>query len=172
MLRRFWRQRADEGEVLSLLAFAGSAIQLVPDGTLVFHLVLIIVMVSFLNLWLLKPINRVLDERARRTKGRLGEAETILRSVDVKMREYEQRLQEARARGYALLEDQRGAASQERARRVASVKAEVSDWRDQERDNLNKEEADTQVTLMRDARARAAEIGGRILGRKVPPPAE
>ena len=55
---------------------------------------------------------------------------------------------------------------------MASVKAEVSEWRDQERDNLNKEEADTQVTLMRDARARAAEIGGRILGRNVAPPAE
>ncbi len=56
---------------MSFLAFSDSAIQLVPDGTLLFHLALIVVMVVLLNVTLLKPINRILEERERRTKGRM-----------------------------------------------------------------------------------------------------
>jgi F-type H+-transporting ATPase subunit b len=152
---------------LSLLALAGSAIQLVPDGTLLFHLVLIVVMVSLLNVTLLKPINRVLEERERRTKGRFGEAQSVLASIDEKMREYERQLREARASGYTLLELERSAASQEREQRVAGVKEEVTKWRDEEKAKLKRDEADVQASLMIDARLRASEIGGRILGRSV-----
>ena len=77
---------------MSLLAFSDSAIQLVPDATLLFHLALIVVMVALLNVTLLKPINRILEERERRTKGRIGEAQKILASVEAQMLEYQRRL--------------------------------------------------------------------------------
>jgi F-type H+-transporting ATPase subunit b len=140
---------------------------LVPDGTLVFHLALIVVMVGLLNATLLKPINRVLEERERRTRGRFGEAQSVLRSIDEKMIEYERRLREARAKGYTLLELERNAASREREQRVSGVKEEVTRWRDNEKENLKKDVADVQARLMGDARLRASEIGGRILGRPV-----
>ena len=151
---------------MSLLAFAAGGIQLVPDGTLLFHLALIVVMVSLLNTTLLKPINRVLEERQRRTKGRLGEAQKVLGSVDDKMREYERRLREARVSGYTLLEQGRSSASEERERKVAVVKAEATRWRDEEKEALKKREAEVRVSLVDDARVRASEIGGRILGRE------
>lgn len=152
---------------MSLLAFSGSAIQLVPDGTLLFHLGLIVVMVSLLNATLLKPINRILEERERRTKGRIAEAQRILTSVDERMLEYQRRLREARGSGYALLDEERGAASRERERRASAVKAEVTSWRDRERENLKKAEVEVKAGLMKDARARASEIGLRILGRPI-----
>ena len=154
------------------LLFSGNAIQLVPDGTLLFHLVLIVFMVILLNATLLRPINRVLEIRERRTKGRFGEAQSALREVDEKMREYERRLRDARAGGYALLDEVRSAASKERERKVLNIKAELSRWRDSERENLKKDEAAAKVKLMKEARARAAEISGRILGREVPPPGQ
>lgn len=152
---------------MSVLAFAGSAIQLVPDGTLLFHLGLIVVMVSLLNMTLLKPMNRVLEERERRTRGRFGEAQGVLASVDDKMREYERRLREARANGYALLEEERSAASQERERKVSAVRAEAIRWRDEEKEDLAKQGAEARVSLVKDARVRASEITGRILGREL-----
>lgn len=152
---------------MSLLAFAGSAIQLVPDGTLLFHLGLIVVMVSLLNMTLLKPMNRVLKERERRTRGRFGEAQGVLASVDDKMREYERRLREARASGYALLEAERSAASQEREQKVSAVKAEATRWRDGEKEALTAQGAAARVSLVKDARVRASEISGRILGREI-----
>ena len=150
-----------------LLALSGGAIQLVPDGTLLFHLALIVVMVSLLNATLLKPINRILEERERRTKGRLGEAEQLLASVDEKMREYQRRLREARGSGYALLEEERSAASRKREELVSSIKAEVMRWQQDEKERLRKSEAEVKAKLMKDAAARASEIGARILGRPI-----
>lgn len=152
---------------MSLLAFSDSAIQLVPDGTLLFHLALIVMMVALLNVTLLKPINRILEERERRTKGRFGEAEQILASVDEKMLEYQRRLRDARGSGYLLLEDERSAASRKREQLVSAVKAEVVQWHEEEKENLKKAEADVRARLMKDAGARAVEISSRILGRQV-----
>lgn len=150
-----------------LFAFAGSAIQLVPDGTILFHLVLIVVMVALLNATLLKPLNRILEERDRQTKGRAGEARTALARVEERMQEYERRLREARGAGYALLDRERLAASQERERRIASIKAEVGDQRSIEKEKLSKAETNVKASLAADARQRASEISGRILGRHI-----
>jgi F-type H+-transporting ATPase subunit b len=152
---------------LSLLAFSDSAIQLVPDGTLLFHLALIVIMVALLNVTLLKPINRILEERDRRTKGRIGEAQKILASVAERMLEYQRRLRDARGTGYLLLDEERSAASRNRERLVSAVKAEVVRWQEEEKENLKRAEADVKASLMKDAGARAAEIGSRILGRPI-----
>lgn len=151
---------------MTLFAFAGS-IQLVPDGTLLFHLVLIIVMVALLNATLLRPINRILEERERRTKGRFREAQSLLSAVSQKLREYESRMREARAKGYLLLESERTAASSEREKKVSEVKAEVSRWLDEEKRRLQTDEEQVKTELREDARVRALEIGGQILGRPV-----
>lgn len=150
---------------MTVLAFSGGAIQLVPDGTLLLHLLLIVVMVALLNATLLKPINRILEERERRTTGRIGEAQSVLASIDERMSEYQRRLREARGSGYALLEEQRGAAARERERKVSAIKQEVAQWRDDEKENLKTAEASVKSKLVEDAGIRAAEISVRILGR-------
>jgi len=150
---------------VTLLAFSGGAIQLVPDGTLLFHLALIVVMVSVLNATLLKPINRILEERERRTSGRLSEAQMVLTSIDEKMLEYQRRLREARGSGYTLMEAERSAAAREREQKVSAVKDEVARLRDQEKARLTSDEVAVRETLTRDARVRAAEISARIIGR-------
>ncbi len=99
-----------------------SSIQLVPDGTLLLHLLLIFGMVALLNATLLKPINRILEERELRTRGRLSEAAQTFATVDEKMREYEKRLRQARTEGYTLMEQERTALSTERERKVAEVR--------------------------------------------------
>jgi len=150
-----------------VLALAGDAIQLVPDGTLLFHLMLVVVMVALLNVTLLKPINRILEERDRRTKGRSNEAMDALGKVSEKLREYESRTREARARGYALMEEERSAASREREQRIAGVKAEVATWLADEKSALQKQQEQAKVTLGAKAQARAKEISGQILGRTI-----
>jgi F-type H+-transporting ATPase subunit b len=152
---------------LIVFALAGSAIQLVPDGTILFHLALIVVMVAVLNATLLKPLNRILEARDRQTKGRLSEAASVLARVEEGMREYERRLREARAAGYALLDQERMAASQERERKVASVKEEVAEVRSSEKEKLSNAQEVAKARLATDARSQAAQISGRILGRRI-----
>jgi len=151
-----------------VLAFAESSIQLVPDGTLLFHMALIIVMVALLNATFLKPINRVLGERERRTKGRLTEAQRALLTVDERIREYERRLREARAQGYALMEEERAVMSREREKRVADVRSEITSWLSDQKQTLSKNAEQVKVLLKADARNRALEISRHILRREIP----
>ena len=100
------------------LGFAENSIQLVPDGTLLLHILIILVMIFVLNATLYKPINRILEAREKRTKGRLSEAEEIIKSVNQKLSEYERQLRQARGEAYAFAESQRGAALKERQEKL------------------------------------------------------
>lgn len=150
-----------------MLGFAEGSIQLIPDGTLLFHLAIIIVMVMLLNATLLKPINRILEERERRTKGRLNEAEGTLLTVNEKLSEYERRLREARAEGYALMEQERAVISEERQRKLAQVKSEIAQLLSAEKEKLKLEGAQVRGKLVVDARGIALEIGRQILRRPI-----
>lgn len=152
---------------VTVFAFFESSIQLVPDGTLLVHLLLIVGMVALLNATLLKPINRVLEERELRTKGRLSEAAATLAVVDERMREYEHRLRQARTDGYSLMERERTAISQERDLQVTEVRAEISRWLSQEQDKLKSASADARKTLDAESGATALQISRQILKREI-----
>lgn len=149
------------------LALAGNAIQLVPDGTLIFHLILIIAMVAILNATLLKPINRILEERERRTRGRLTEAETVISKVDEKMREYERQLREARSEGYSLLEQERAKLSSSREQKLGQLKTEIGTLLTEEKERLASEAEQVRKTLKAESQALAMEISQHILRRPV-----
>lgn len=150
-----------------MLAFAESSIQLVPDGTLLFHLVLIIAMVVLVNLTLLKPINRVLEERERRTSGKLGEAASISANTKEKLRSWEQRLREARNEAYRLAESERASALRERELRVSEMKAELSAVVAAEKAAIQSQGREAQASLEIEARRLGKLIGEQILGRSV-----
>ena len=150
-----------------LLGFAGSPIQLVPDGTLLLHLALIVVMVALLNVTLLRPINRILEERERRTKGRLGEAQATLLTAQEKLAEYERRLREARAEGYALMERERAVLTGEGQRKMAEVKAEIARSLSEQKHSLATEAEQAKGKLEIEARTMALEISRQILRRPI-----
>lgn len=150
-----------------LLALSGSAIQLVPDGTLLFHLAVIVAMVALLNVTLLKPISRILENRERQTKGRFAEAQSILTSVSEKLLEYESRLRGARAEGYQLLEEERAAVSRERELKVAEIKVEVAGWLQDQKERLRMDAEQIRARLEKDAKAMALKIARQILRREV-----
>ena len=105
---------------------AEAAIQLVPDGTLLLHLLLVVVMVFVLNRTLLKPINDILAEREKQIASRLKEAEAMAAETDEKLRRYNSALREARAEGYRLLEKERARALKEKDEKVRQYREEVS----------------------------------------------
>jgi F0F1-type ATP synthase membrane subunit b/b' len=146
-----------------VFALAENSIQLVPDGTLLFHLALIVTMVALLNVTLLKPINRILAERDRRTKGRLNQANKTFQLVQEKWATYEAQLREARAAGYAAMERERTALSKERERKLGEVKGEIGAWVSQEKERIKGEAGKVRNTLGITAQERAREISEQIL---------
>ncbi|MDX6693835.1 MAG: synthase [Blastocatellia bacterium] len=149
------------------VAFAENSIQLVPDGTLFIHIALILVMVFVLNNTLFKPINRILEERERRTRGRSGEAKEILQRVEAATTNYERTLREARAEGYRLMEQERAEAMNERQIKLNTLREEIGRTVEEERVLIRGQATDARQTLEADARSIAIEIGSQILHRPV-----
>ena len=150
-----------------ILAFAENAIQLIPDGTLLFHLVLVLFMVAILNRTLFKPINKVLAEREAQTAGRGGEARKIRDEINENLSRYERTLREARTSAYREIETQRAEALRNRDLKVSQVRDEIRDLMSQEKAEIERQAEDARRTLRQEAAQAAAEIGSRILQRRV-----
>ncbi len=147
-----------------MLAFAES-IQLVPDGTLVLHIAIIITMVFVLNRLLFRPINATLKERESRTRGRSGEARETIRRVEESLANYENSLRKARAEGYRLLEQQQAESSAERTRRLGLVRKEVEEEVEEQKSLIRAQAEDARAALESEARRIASGISSQILGR-------
>jgi F-type H+-transporting ATPase subunit b len=152
---------------MTFVALAENSIQLVPDGTLFLHIAIILLMVFVLNATLFKPINRILEERERRTRGRSSEAHDILLRVEEKVTRYEQTLREARSEGYRLLEQERAKAIDERQRRLSEVREEINNLIAEQKEAIGGQVNEARVTLEVEARRLAAQIGSQILHRPI-----
>jgi len=148
-----------------VLGLAESSIQLVPDGTLFLHIAIIIVMVYVLNATLFRPINRILEERERQTRGHSGSAQGVLREVDESLLSYETSLREARVEGYHTLERERAEALTERQSGLDLVRAEATGLIEDEKRAIQTQTAEARETLGDDARRLATEISSQILHR-------
>src|SRR5690242_5857385 len=100
---RAFRQQQIAHRQRNRMFLAEASIQLVPDGTLLLHLLMVSIMVIVLNRTLLKPINQILSEREKQIAGRLKEAQALEAETQEKVRKYNDTLREARADGYRLL---------------------------------------------------------------------
>ena len=105
---------------------AEASIQLVPDGTLLLHLLMVAVMVFVLNRTLLKPINQILAEREKQVEGSIREAQSLSAETEEKLSRYNNTLREARSEGYRLLEKERSAALKEKDEKVRVYRDEMS----------------------------------------------
>ena len=150
-----------------VLGFAENSIQLVPDGTLILHVIIILVMVYVLNATLYKPINQILESREKRTRGRLSEAQEIMNSVKQKLADYEGSLRQARSEAYTLAETQRTEAMMERQRRVNELRGELAQSIAKEKEVIKTQAAQARASLEVESRQIAREISSRVLKRSV-----
>jgi F-type H+-transporting ATPase subunit b len=105
---------------------AETSIQLVPDATLLLHLLMVAIMVIVLNLTLLKPINRILAEREKQITGRLKEAQMMAAQTQDKIRKYNETLREARSNGYRLLEKERAEGLKQKEEKLRQYREQMS----------------------------------------------
>jgi F-type H+-transporting ATPase subunit b len=149
------------------LGFAENSIQLVPDGTLILHVIIILVMVFVLNATLYKPINRILEAREKRTRGRMSEAQEIMTDVSQKLVNYEKQLRQARADAYALSEQERTAAMQARQQKLNEVREQLSASIAKEKQVIAGQADDARASLEDESRKIASDISSRVLNRRV-----
>jgi F-type H+-transporting ATPase subunit b len=142
---------------------AESSIQLVPDGTLLVHLVTVVVMVAILNRTLLRPINKILADREKHILGRVDEAQELQKLTDQKLAEYNSALRAARTEGYQLLEKERSQAVREKEDKVRVYKEEISATLAEDIRATHDQEKQVQRQLEAEAETLGAMITSQIL---------
>ncbi len=145
-----------------LLAFA-ETIQLFPDGTLLIHVALILLMIWVLNRTLYRPLNRIIDSRERSKGGRSSEAGSILKDVQAKEALYTQEMRDTRSKGYELTEKEQKEAIAERERQISDAKAAVADRFTAERAELESRAAEAHTVIGTEAAKMADKIAANIL---------
>ena len=148
-----------------VFALAENSIQLIPDGTLAVHVLVVLVMVGVLRLTLYRPLNRILDERDRETKGREGRA--VLATVEMKLSQYERRLRESRVMAYQLVERERASALMERERKLRALRGKMREWVVEEKALIEQQTEDVRKELRRELKGVGVRISARILCRAI-----
>ena len=140
------------------MILAEASIQLVPDGTLLLHLVLVVVMVFVVNRTLLGPINQILSEREKQITGRLREAEAMAAESQEKRKKYNDTLREARGAGYRLLEKERADGLKEKEQKLRQYRDEMSKEVASQVERIRRQEQ----TVKSELESQAATIGNLI----------
>ena len=146
-----------------LLALAGTAIQLVPDGTLLVHIGLILVMIWILNRTFFKPIAKVIEGRDRRLGGGRGPAADILDQVAEKESRYSAEIKETRLQGYEVVSAEREKALAAKSEAVGSAKKDAADRTAQENAELDRQTAAAKAAIEDEAGKLADKIAATIL---------
>jgi F0F1-type ATP synthase membrane subunit b/b' len=145
---------------------AETSIQLVPDGTLLLHLLMVGIMVFVLNRTLLKPINQILAEREKQITGRLKEAEAMAAETQEKRKKYNDTLREARADGYKLLEKERAQALKDKEEKLRQYRAQMSKEVASQLETTRKQEQAVKGELESQAATISDLISSQILRRR------
>jgi len=144
-----------------LLAF--QEVRLIPDGTLVIHIALILLMIWILNRTFFRPINRILAAREKNKGGHSSEAREILKNIGEKQSQYDAAMLEARSEGYELIERERAQAVASRQEKLGAVKEEVAEFVARENQELDRQKSAARATIAAEAEKMAERISASIL---------
>jgi F-type H+-transporting ATPase subunit b len=144
---------------------AETSIQLVPDGTLLLHLLLVVVMVAVVNRTLLRPINKILEDRDKHILGRVDQAKEMLKTREEHLAAYASALKQARSEGYQLLERERAQAVKEKDDKVRAFKEESARRLSEELKTTLEQEQKLQGELEGQAEQLSSMITAQILRR-------
>jgi len=148
-----------------VFAFADTSIQLVPDGTLLLHVLVVVVMVAVLNRTLYRPVNKILEQREQQTKGRLSEARRASLETEKSLARYEQGLRGARGAGYHLIEMERANALASREEALNSLREEMRSFVQEQKLELDAQTKQAREQLEGESQSIAERISAQILGR-------
>ena len=146
-----------------MFLFAFQEVRLVPDGSLLIHIALILIMIWVLNRTLFRPVNRIIEARERNKGGHSSEAQEILKSVGEKQSRIESAMLEARSEGYELIERERAQAVAVRQEKIGAVKQEVEQMVARENQELDAQTKQARTTLAAEAERMAERISSNIL---------
>lgn len=125
------------------------------------------ILVLVLNIFLYKPIRRVLSERRQVIDSARDKAASVDLEVQEKMARYEARLRDAKTEASGRRAEALKLAQAEEAAVLEKARKEASDTLGSIRDKVAKEAAEAREILVRQAEVLSADICEKILGRSL-----
>ncbi len=137
------------------------------DLAFVFQLVNFLLLVLILNVFLYKPIRKVLADRADQVNGARAKTVEVDQEVQEKMALYESRLREVKTKAGAERALMVKEAQTEEATLLEKARKEATDSLSSIKEKVAKEAADARGLLQEQARSLSLEICEKVLGRSL-----
>ncbi len=137
------------------------------DLTFVIQLVNFLVLMLVLNIFLYKPIRKVMADRKGQIDGAKERAAAVDKDVQEKMALYETRLREIKSKAGAEREVLRGDALREEAAILEKARKEAADSLSSIKAKVAKEAVEAKEYLTVQARSLSLEICEKVLGRSL-----
>jgi F-type H+-transporting ATPase subunit b len=140
---------------------------LIPDLSLVWIILFVILLSIILDRWLFSPLVRAMDERAARVKSATELARASADRAEKASAEFEARTRAAQAEIYREMDEKRRAALEERAALVARTRQDLDATMAEATARLQAQVADARSRLEQDADRLGDAVAARVLGRDV-----
>jgi F-type H+-transporting ATPase subunit b len=138
----------------------------IPDLSLVWVIVFVLLLSVILDRLLLRPVTRVMREREAAVRSAREMAEESQARAQSALEEFEAKTRAARTEVYRHMDEKRRVALASRAELVADTKREIEHSVQEATARLSAQAAAARSQLDRDADALASTIVERVLGRK------
>jgi F-type H+-transporting ATPase subunit b len=125
------------------------------------------ILVLVLNIFLYKPIRKVLADRRQVIDGARDKAASVDQEVQEKMAQYETRLRDAKADAAVRRSEALKQAQAEETSVLEKARKEAAESLGSIRDRVAKEAADARVLLKQQAELLSTDISEKILGRSL-----
>ncbi len=137
------------------------------DIVLLFQAVNFLALLFFLNIFLYKPIRKVLAERAAEISASKEKTVSVDREVGEKMAQYEQKLQAVKADATEERNKMLRAAREEESRLIEAARGEAAEGLARIRESIEKESAVAESFLKDQAAVLSRQIAEKVLGRSL-----
>ena len=138
---------------------------MLPDLSVIFVIVAVVLLAIVLDRVLFKPLVRVMRERADAVNSAIALAETAAAKAEAATVEFDTKVTAARADLYRQMDERRKAAEGHRAELMARTKTEVTAQLADARAALQAQAEQARLTLDKDAEALGQQIAAKVLGR-------
>jgi len=137
------------------------------DYTIVYQIILFLILWAILSKVLFHPYLALLDERERKTAGALREASDLEREGERLRVEYEEKIAQAQAAGYAAREAIVNEANRQREKLLAQAREEAARALEKVREEVQMQMQKERQLAAAEAANIARDMVSKILGRSV-----
>ena len=135
--------------------------------TVIIHLVFFLVMVLILNRLLFKPMLQVMDKRKSRVEGNQQDAEAMNARTETLVKDYHQKMEEAKKKISQEKEGLRKVALAEEDKIIKAARVRAGDAIAELRERIAVEFREAQGRLKKDSEQLGREVAARLLGRAI-----